>query len=192
MITVGFAICGSFCTFKSVFKEIENLVEAGYDVIPIMSENAYSFDTRFGEAIFWQNEFKRITGKEIIHTIKDSEPIGPKKLLDILVIAPCTGNTLAKLSAGIADTSVTLATKAHLRNARPLVIAVSTNDALSNAGKNIGNLLNMKNTYFVPFRQDSFKNKPCSCVADFSLLEKTIENALNRIQIQPILDIPIE
>lgn len=192
MITVGFAICGSFCTFKSVFKEIENLVKTGYDVIPIMSENAYSFDTRFGEALFWQNEFKRITGKEIINTIKDAEPIGPKKLLDILVIAPCTGNTLAKLSAGIADTSVTLATKAHLRNARPLVIAVSTNDALSNAGKNIGNLLNMKNTYFVPFRQDSFKNKPCSCVADFTLLPKAIENALNGIQLQPILDIPIE
>ncbi len=192
MTTIGFAICGSFCTFKSVFKEIENLTSLGYDVIPIMSENAFSFDTRFGEAKFWQDEFRRITNKDIIHTIKDAEPIGPKKLLDILVIAPCTGNTLAKLSNGISDTSVTLATKAHLRNARPLVIAVSTNDALSGAGKNIGNLLNYKNTYFVPFRQDSFKNKPCSCVADFTLLPKTIENALNGIQLQPILDIPIE
>lgn len=192
MTTIGFAICGSFCTFKSVFKEIENLTSLGYDVIPIMSENAFSFDTRFGEAKFWQDEFRRITNKDIIHTIKDAEPIGPKKLLDILVIAPCTGNTLAKLSNGISDTSVTLATKAHLRNARPLVIAVSTNDALSGAGKNIGNLLNYKNTYFVPFRQDSFKNKPCSCVADFTLLPKTIENALNGIQLQPILDIPLE
>lgn len=192
MTTIGFAICGSFCTFKSVFKEIENLTSLGYDVIPIMSENAFSFDTRFGEAKFWQDEFRRITNKDIIHTIKDAEPIGPKKLLDILVVAPCTGNTLAKLSNGISDTSVTLATKAHLRNARPLVIAVSTNDALSGAGKNIGNLLNYKNTYFVPFRQDSFKNKPCSCVADFTLLPKTIENALNGIQLQPILDIPIE
>ena len=163
MKTIGFAICGSFCTFKSVFKEIENLVEANYNVIPIMSENAYSFDTRFGEASFWQDEFKRITKKEIIHTIKDAEPIGPKKLLDALIIAPCTGNTLAKLSNGIADTSVTLAAKAHLRNARPVVIAVSTNDALSNAGKNIGSLMNYKHTYFVPFRQDSFKNKPTSC-----------------------------
>ncbi len=192
MTTIGFAICGSFCTFKSVFKEIENLSELGYDIVPIMSENAFSFDTRFGEAKYWQDEFRRITKKDIIHTIKDAEPIGPKKLLDILVIAPCTGNTLAKLANGISDTSVTLATKAHLRNARPVVIAVSTNDALSGAGKNIGNLLNYKNTYFVPFRQDSFKNKPCSCVADFTLLPKTIENALNGIQLQPILDIPLE
>jgi dipicolinate synthase subunit B len=192
MTTIGFAICGSFCTFKSVFKEIENLSSLGYDVVPIMSENAFSFDTRFGEAKYWQDEFKRITKKDIIHTIKDAEPIGPKKLLDLLVIAPCTGNTLAKLANGISDTSVTLATKAHLRNARPLVIAVSTNDALSGAGKNIGSLLNYKNTYFVPFRQDSFKNKPCSCVADFTLLPKAIENALNGIQLQPILDIPIE
>jgi dipicolinate synthase subunit B len=192
MTTIGFAICGSFCTFKSVFKEIENLTSLGYDVVPIMSENAFSFDTRFGEAKYWQDEFKRITKKDIIHTIKDAEPIGPKKLLDLLVIAPCTGNTLAKLANGISDTSVTLATKAHLRNARPLVIAVSTNDALSGAGKNIGSLLNYKNTYFVPFRQDSFKNKPCSCVADFTLLPKAIENALNGIQLQPILDIPIE
>ena len=192
MKTIGFAVCGSFCTFKSVFKEIENLVKVGYDIVPIMSENAYSFDTRFGEASFWQDEFKRITKKDIIHTIKDAEPIGPKKLLDALIIAPCTGNTLAKLSNGIADTSVTLAAKAHLRNARPVVIAVSTNDALSNAGKNIGSLMNYKHTYFVPFRQDSFKNKPTSCVADFTLLEKTLENALNEIQLQPILDIPIE
>ena len=192
MKTIGFAVCGSFCTFKSVFKEIENLVKVGYDIVPIMSENAYSFDTRFGEAAFWQDEFKRITKKDIIHTIKDAEPIGPKKLLDALIIAPCTGNTLAKLSNGIADTSVTLAVKAHLRNARPVVIAVSTNDALANAGKNIGSLMNYKHTYFVPFRQDSFKNKPCSCVADFTLLEKTLENALNGIQIQPILDIPLE
>ena len=192
MTTIGFAICGSFCTFKQVFREIEKLVENGYDVLPIMSENSYNFDTRFGEAKFWQDELKRLTKKEIIHTIKDAEPIGPKKLLDALVIAPCTGNTLAKLSNGIADTAVTLATKAHLRNASPLVIAVSTNDALSGAGKNIGSLLNYKNTYFVPFRQDSFKNKPCSCVADFTLLPKAIENALNGIQLQPILDIPIE
>lgn len=192
MTTIGFAVCGSFCTFKTVFKEIEELAKSGYEVIPIMSENAYSFDTRFGDALFWQNEFKRITGKEIIHTIKDAEPIGPKKLLDALVIAPCTGNTLAKLSAGISDTSVTLSAKAHLRNARPVVIGVSTNDALSGAAKNIGNLLNYKNTYFVPFRQDSFSNKPCSCVAEFTLLQKTIEGALKGIQLQPILDTPLE
>ena len=192
MTTIGFAICGSFCTFKQVFTEIENLMKSGYNVVPIMSENSFSFYTRFGEAKFWQEEFKRITKKEIIHTIKDAEPIGPKKLLDALIIAPCTGNTLAKLSNGIADTSVTLAVKAHLRNQRPLIIAVSTNDALANAGKNIGNLMNYKHTYFVPFRQDSFKTKPTSCVADFTLLEKTLENALNGIQLQPILEVPIE
>lgn len=192
MTTIGFAICGSFCTFKSVFKEIENLVSLGYNVIPIMSENAFSTDTRFGDAEFWRNEFRRITKNEIIHTIKDAEPIGPKKLLDILVIAPCTGNTLAKLANGITDTSVTLATKAHLRNMRPVVIAVSTNDALSGAGKNIGKLFNYKNMFFVPFRQDSFSNKPYSTVADFTLLPKTVENALNNVQLQPILDTPIE
>ncbi len=192
MITVGFAVCGSFCTFKTVFKEIEKLVNEGYNIIPIMSENAFSFDTRFGEAVFWQNEFKRITGNEIIHTIKDAEPIGPKKLLDILVIAPCTGNTLAKLNYGISDTSVTLGAKAHLRNNRPIVIAVSTNDALSGAAKNIGVLQNYKNIYFVPYRQDSFLNKPRSCVADFSKLSDTVKAALDETQIQPILESPIE
>ncbi|MBR2877210.1 MAG: dipicolinate synthase subunit B [Clostridia bacterium] len=192
MINLGFAVCGSFCTFKNVFKEIEELKNLGYNIIPIMSENSYSFDTRFGTAEFWRSEFKRITGNEIIHTIKDAEPIGPKKLLDILVIAPCTGNTLAKLANGISDTSVTLAAKAHLRNSRPLVIAVSTNDALSGAAKNIGNLLNYKNLYFVPFRQDSFSNKPCSAVADFTLLPKAVKSALNEKQLQPVLEIPIE
>lgn len=192
MKTIGFAICGSFCTFKNVFIEIENLVKSGYDIIPIMSENSYSFDTRFGSAVFWQNELKRITNKEIIHTIKDAEPIGPKKLLDALIIAPCTGNTLGKLACGIADTTVTLATKAHLRNQRPVIIATSTNDALGNSAKNIGALMNYKNIYFVPLRQDSFSTKPASCVADFTLTEKTLENALNGVQVQPILEIPIE
>ncbi len=192
MITIGFAVCGSFCTFKAVFKEIENLVNEGYDVIPIMSQNAYSFDTRFGEAVYWQNEFKRITKNEIIYTIKDAEPIGPKKLLDILVIAPCTGNTLAKLCYGIADTSVTLAAKAHLRNERPLVVAVSTNDALSGAAKNIGTLENYKNFYFVPYRQDSFSGKPRSCVADFTEIPNTVKAALSKNQIQPIIKAPLE
>lgn len=192
MTTVGFAICGSFCTFKDVFREIENLTKKNYEIVPIMSENAFSTDTRFGEASYWQQRFKELTKKEIIHTIKEAEPIGPKKLLDILVVAPCTGNTLAKLAYGITDTSVTLAVKAHLRNNRPVVLAVSTNDALSGAAKNIGSLLNYKNIYFVPYRQDSFKNKPCSAVADFTLIEKTIENALKKTQLQPILDTPIE
>ena len=187
MKTIGFAICGSFCTFKTIFEEIKNLKKIGYDIVPIMSENSYSLDTRFGDAAHWREIFREITGHAIIHTIPQAEPIGPKKLLDALVIAPCTGNTLAKLSSGVTDTCVTLAAKAHLRNGRPLLIAPSTNDALSNAGKNIGSLLNYKNIYFVPFGQDSFLNKPTSMVADFSLLPRALEYALNGEQLQPIV-----
>lgn len=190
MKTVGFALCGSFCTFERVFEEIENLCQKGYNVIPIMSENSYKLDTRFGCAQYWKEKLHSITGKEIIHTITGAEPIGPKKLLDALIIAPCTGNTLAKLSSGITDTPVTLAAKAHLRNMRPLIIAPSTNDALSTAAKNIGNLLNCKNIYFVPFRQDDSNKKPCSMVAEFSLIEETLEDALNGIQTQPVVIAP--
>ena len=187
MITIGFAICGSFCTFKTIFEEIKKLKNMGYDIVPIMSENSYNLDTRFGDAAHWRELFRDITGKTIIHTIPQAEPIGPKKLLDALVIAPCTGNTLAKLSSGVTDTCVTLAAKAHLRNGRPILIAPSTNDALSNAGKNIGSLLNYKNIYFVPFGQDSFKDKATSMVADFSLIADALECALKGEQIQPII-----
>ena len=152
-----------------------------------MSENAYSLDTRFGDAIHWQRRLKELTENQIIHTIPQAEPIGPKKLLDALVIAPCTGNTLAKLATGVTDTAVTLAAKAHLRNGRPLIIAPSTNDALSNAAKNIGALLNYKNVYFVPFGEDNYAGKPMSMVADFSLIQSTIEMALNGKQLQPII-----
>ncbi len=187
MKTIGFAICGSFCTFKTVFNEIERLKKLDYNIIPIMSENSYTLDTRFGDAVYWRARLKDITGNDIIHTITKAEPIGPKKLLDALIIAPCTGNTLAKLSWGVTDTSVTLAAKAHLRNARPLIIAPSTNDALANAAKNIGALLNYKNIYFVPYRQDSFSGKPNSMVADFSLIPDTLESALKGTQIQPLI-----
>ncbi len=187
MLTIGFAVCGSFCTFKAVFEEIKKLKNSGYEIIPIMSENSYSFDTRFGDAAHWREQFRTITGKAIIHTIPQAEPIGPKKMLDALIIAPCTGNTLAKLSNGVADTCVTLAAKAHLRNGRPLIIAPSTNDALSNAGKNIGALLNYKNIYFVPFGQDSFQNKPTSMVADFSRIAEALEGALKGVQVQPVI-----
>jgi dipicolinate synthase subunit B len=187
LTTIGFAICGSYCTFKTVFNEIENLKKAGYNIIPIMSENAYSLDTRFGDAVYWQRRFKEITDNQIIHTIPQAEPIGPKKLLDALIIAPCTGNTLAKLATGVTDTAVTLAAKAHLRNGRPLIIAPSTNDALANAAKNIGALLNYKNLYFVPFGEDNYENKPTSMVADFSQIESTLEMALKGKQKQPII-----
>lgn len=190
MTTIGFAICGSFCTFKIVFEEIKKLKLLGYNIIPIMSENSYGFDTRFGDASHWREQFREITGNSIIHTIPQAEPIGPKKLLDALIIAPCTGNTLAKLSSGVTDTCVTLSAKAHLRNSRPLIIAPSTNDALSNGAKNIGALLNYKNIYFVPFGQDSFKGKPNSMVADFTLIPEALEAALSGIQLQPIMIAP--
>lgn len=190
MKNIGFALCGSFCTFKEVFEEIELLKCEGYNIIPIMSENSYSLDTRFGKASDWQSLFIEITGNPIIHTIPQAEPIGPKKLLDALIIAPCTGNTLAKLATGITDTTVTLAAKAHLRNARPLIIAPSTNDALSNAAKNIGALLNYKNVYFVPFGQDSFQGKPNSMVAKFPLIKNSLELALEGKQLQPIVVAP--
>lgn len=187
MTTVGFAICGSFCTFKAVFEEVKRLKDAGYDIIPIMSDNSYTLDTRFGDAVHWRRQFTEITGNRIIHTIPQAEPIGPQKLLDALIIAPCTGNTLAKLTWGVTDTSVTLAAKAHLRNGRPLIIAPSTNDALSNAGKNIGALLNYKNIYFVPFGEDDAIKKPTSMVADFTQIQPTLELALKGKQIQPII-----
>lgn len=185
-LTVGFALCGSFCTFEKAIMEIKKLKDYGAEIIPIMSFNAYSTDTRFGSAEKFRERIESICENGIISTIADAEPIGPKKLLDILVIEPCTGNTLAKLANGIADTPVTLAAKAHLRNENPLIIAVSTNDALSNAAKNIGSLLNYKNIYFVPMKQDDAMNKPRSVVADFSKTIETVECALNGNQIQPI------
>ncbi len=190
MTTIGFAMCGSYCTFEAVFKQIEVLKNRGYNIVPIMSENSYTLNTRFGDASHWHERMRDITGTRIIHTIPTAEPIGPKKMLDALIIAPCTGNTLAKLATGVTDTCVTLAAKAHLRNARPLLIAPSTNDALSNAAKNIGCLLNYKNIYFVPYGQDSFKGKPSSMVADFTLIPNALEAALEGKQLQPIVISP--
>jgi len=184
---IGFAMSGSFCTFKSVIKEMENLCVLGADVYPIMSHTAYSTDTRFGNAKDINEKIKVITGKDIIYTIKDAEPIGPKGYLDLLIIAPATGNTLAKLASGIADTSVTMAAKAHLRNKKPVLIAVSTNDGLSNAAKNIGTLLNAKNIFFVPFGQDDFRNKPTSLVAKMDMIIPSAYLSLDKEQIQPLL-----
>lgn len=184
---VGFALCGSFCTFKKVIPQIEALISSGYNVIPVMSGVSYSTDTRFGKAEDFVRQIEDITGKKIIHTITAAEPIGPKMLLDALVIAPCTGNTLGKMANGITDTSVTLAAKAHLRNARPVIIAVSTNDALGAAAKNIGLLMNSKNIYFVPMRQDDPENKPNSIVADFTKIPETLNFVLaNGRQNQPL------
>lgn len=186
-IKAGVAMCGSFCTFKDVFPVIEDLKNKDFDIVPIMSHNAYSTDTRFGSAEEMRRRFEEISGKEIIHTITEAEPIGPKKLLDILIIIPCTGNTLAKLATGIADTAVTLAAKSHLRNQRPVLIGISTNDALAGAAKNIGMLQNYKNVYFIPYNQDDSTNKPTSIVADFSKTYDAAVAALAGKQIQPIL-----
>ncbi|MBR2455179.1 MAG: dipicolinate synthase subunit B [Clostridia bacterium] len=186
--TVGFALCGSFCTFKKVIPQMKKLIDNGYKVIPIMSPTAYSTDTRFGKAEDFNKEIEEICNAKIIYTISGAEPIGPKELLDALVIAPCTGNTLGKLSNGISDTSVTLATKAHLRNQRPVIIAVSTNDALGTSARNIGTLINSKHIYFVPMRQDDYINKPNSIVADFRYIPDTVREVLEtQTQPQPIL-----
>jgi dipicolinate synthase subunit B len=184
--TLGFAMCGSFCTLG---KAVGTLCElrSKYEIIPIMSAVTYATDTRFGRAQDFILRVYEATLRDVIHTVKDAEPIGPKCLLDCMVIAPCTGNTLAKLANGITDTAVTMAAKAHLRNERPLVIAIATNDALSGSAKNIGALLNTKNVYFVPFSQDDPDAKPRSCIADFSLIDKTVSAALERRQLQPII-----
>ncbi len=186
-IKAGFAMCGSFCTFSKVIPQMKKLIEENVDVYPIMSEIAFSTDTRFGRCEEINREIEKICSQKIIATVKDAEPIGPKKMFDILIIAPCTGNTLAKLANGIADTSVTLATKAHLRNSKPVLIGVSTNDALGNAAKNIGNLMNYKNIYFIPMRQDDPVGKPNSIVADFEKLYESMLRALDYKQIQPMI-----
>jgi dipicolinate synthase subunit B len=186
-IKVGVALTGSFCTIGKVIPEIEKLVLEGAEVFPIMSEVVDKFDTRFGKAEDWKEKIKNITGKDIITTIVGAEPIGPKGLLDVLIVVPCTGNTLSKIANAVTDTSVTMACKAHLRNQKPLVLAISTNDGLSSNAKNLGLLLNMKNVYFVPFGQDDPVKKCNSLVADMEKVLSTIELALEGIQIQPLL-----
>ena len=185
-MNVGFALCGSFCTYAAVFPAMEALAKI-HTVIPIFSHSAYTIDSRFGTAREHIRRAYEICGTEPLHTIAEVEPIGPKKLLDALVIAPCTGNTLAKLAHSIADGPVTMAAKSHLRNGRPVLVAVSTNDALAGAAENIGKLLGRKHYYFVPFGQDDAKKKPTSMVADFAQIPPALEAALAGVQIQPIL-----
>ena len=183
---IGFAMCGSFCTFASVFPVMEALAR-DYQVLPIFSCAAQSTDSRFGKAEDFLLRARSVCGCEPITTIAQAEPIGPKKLLDALVIAPCTGNTLAKLSHGIADSPVTMAAKSHLRNGRPILVAVSTNDALGGAAENIGRLLARKYFYFVPFGQDNAEKKPTSMVADFRQIPEALTLALEGRQLQPLL-----
>lgn len=186
-LKVGYAMCGSFCTLKRAVEEIKVLKEKDFDIYPIMSPITYSTDTRFGKAADFISEVEEICGKKIISTVKEAEPIGPKGLLDVLVISPCTGNTLGKIANGITDSSVSMAAKAHLRNGRPLVLTIATNDALSASAKNIGALMNTKNVFFVPFGQDDAFKKPTSLISDFSLIYYTVISALDGKQLQPIL-----
>lgn len=185
-MTIGFALCGSFCTYSQVFPMMEELAKE-YDVIPIFSSASGSINSRFGTASGHLHRAAEICGREPIYTIEGAEPIGPKKLLDALVIAPCTGNTLAKLAHSIADTPVTMAAKSHLRNGRPVLLAVSTNDGLAGAAENIGKLMGRKNYYFVPFGQDDPTGKPTSLVADFKRIPSALKEALDGRQIQPTL-----
>ena len=184
---IGVVMTGSFCTFRKTIDELKKIVRLGAKVVPIMSENSYTLDTKFGKAEDFIKEIEEITGTKILHTIQETEPIGPKDMIDIMVVAPATGNTIAKLANDIIDGPAVMAIKSHLRRERPVVIGVSTNNGLSGAGANIGKLLNMKHYYFVPFRQDNPITKPRSLVFSPSYLIKTIEYALEREQIQPIL-----
>lgn len=185
--TVGFAVCGSFCTHAKAMEALEQVKTRFSTVIPIVSECTAATDTRFGPAHELMREMERICDRRVISSIREAEPIGPKKLLDLLIIAPCTGNTLGKLACGITDTTVTMAAKAHLRNQRPLLIAPSTNDGLTASAPNLGALLGRKYIYFVPFGQDDPEKKPTSLVADFSLVADAAQAALEGRQLQPLL-----
>jgi dipicolinate synthase subunit B len=185
-MNIGFALCGSFCTYSEVFPVME-LLSRDYHVTPIFSQASYTIDSRFGTSSEHIQAAMEICGTPPLHTIAQVEPIGPKKLFDILVIAPCTGNTLAKLAHSIADGPVTMAAKSHLRNGRPVLVAVSTNDGLAGAAENIGKLLSRKHYYFVPFGQDNAATKPTSLVADFSKIPQALEEALAGRQMQPVL-----
>lgn len=184
---VGFAFCGSFCTMTAALGALEHMAGRYAHLYPIVSEIVTATDTRFGNAHDFMREMERICDRRVISTVAAAEPIGPQKLLDVLVICPCTGNTIGKLAGGITDTAVTMAAKAHLRNGRPVVVAMATNDGLSGNLRNVGMLLGRKNFYFVPFRQDDPTGKPSSLAADLSLLEDTVQAALEGRQLQPLL-----
>ncbi len=183
---IGYAFCGSFCTFERSIKVLSDLVESGYEVLPIMSHNASSTDTRFGKSESFIKRITDICGHEPIVTIKDAEPLGPARPLEALIISPCTGNTLSKLANGITDTSVTMAAKAHLRQSRPLIISLATNDAMSANLKNISSLLEKKGVYFVPMKQDDCANKPHSLVAEFELIPDCLVSAMQGKQRRPL------
>ena len=185
MKTIGFAMCGSFCTFEKSLVQLEFLAQT-YNILPLMSQTAYETDTRFGKAADWVARLEQAAGREVLHTLVQAEPIGPKGLVDAMVVCPCTGNTLSKIAAGITDTPVTMAVKSSLRIGIPVVLCCATNDAMAASGPNLLRLLNTKNVYLVPLRQDDPVKKPVSLVADFSLLPRTIALALEGKQLQPV------
>jgi dipicolinate synthase subunit B len=185
--TIGFAITGSYCTFEKAFAQMEKLAAQGWKILPIFSFNAAGEDTRFGPAAYWMERAEAIAGTRVLRTLADVEPIGPKKMTDVLLVAPCTGNTTAKLANNIIDTPVTLAVKSHLRGGRPVVLALSTNDALSGSAANIGTLMNRRHYYFVPLKQDAPQLKPNSAIADFDRIGETVAAAMEGRQIEPIL-----
>ena len=185
-IKLGYALTGSFCTLDKSIKEMARLETQSYDILPIMSENAYTVSTRFGKAHDIVTRIENISQKSVIHTVSGAEPIGPRGMCDILLVAPCTGNTLAKLSLGVTDTSVTMAAKSHLRIQRPVLLCVATNDALGASAQNIGRLMNTKNIFFVPMSQDDPENKPNSLVGDFEKLPLCVEYALKKQQAQRV------
>jgi dipicolinate synthase subunit B len=186
-IATGFALCGSFCTIRKVIEQMKELSRSGFDIYPIVSDIVYSTDTRFGKAADIINDIENISGKKVIHSIADAEPIGPKNFLDIMIVAPATGNTMAKLALGITDTPVTMAAKATLRNKRPVLLAPATNDALGASAANIGTLLNTRNIYFVPFSQDDPVSKERSMIADFTKIKSSAIAALNSSQSTPVI-----
>lgn len=186
-LRIGFAVTGSFCTFEKSFEQAKILRKNGAELIPVMSYNAATVNSRFGDAIDNLKCLENICERKVITSIEDAEPIGPKNMTDIMVVCPCTGNTCAKLAMSITDTPVTMAVKSHIRNKKPVVLALATNDSLAGSMKNIGHLMNMKNYYFVPIYQDDCKKKPTSAVCDFTALKETIINALNHVQLQPII-----
>jgi dipicolinate synthase subunit B len=182
---IAIAVTGSFCTFDSVFEALEDLSDA--ELYPILSDNVYSMDTRFGSAASIRSRLEKICGRGCWHTIQEVEPIGPQKLMDLVIVAPCTGNTLAKIALGVTDTPVAMAVKSQLRNARPVLIGISTNDGLSGSAKNIGLLMERKDLYFIPFAQDDPIRKPTSLVLEVSDLRGAALSALRGEQLQPVL-----
>lgn len=186
-LRIGYALTGSFCSFRRSFEQAEILREYGAELIPVMSENAASISTRFGTAEENLQRLRAIAGREVITSIEAAEPIGPKDLTDIMVVAPCTSNTAAKLASSVTDTAVTMAVKSHLRSGKPVVLAIASNDSLLASAKNIGELFNRRNYYFVPMVQDDWEKKPASLVAEFSLLPRTVEAALSGVQLRPII-----